>query len=229
MGTVTILQETTMNPYTLMGKCAGICYGTNTQDANRNYNRGKQIMADGHGRVAEYPQVYMILDGYSARVIRELYVHIGGAPTRLQASTRYIKYGDFDYITPSALETNAEAAQIYGETMAAINQAYFELLELGIKKEDAANLLPLGMTTKVVIRTNMRQLIEMAHQRLCTRAYWEFRQMMQDIKDALAAYSEEWEGITEEYFVPKCAAYGYCSEHDGCGNKYPQKSSIDTF
>ena len=86
-----------------MGKTAGICYGTPIDSEEKNYKRGKTIAADGHGRVMEYPQVYMILDGYSARVMREFYTHIGGAPTRLQSSTRYIQYGDFDYITPLGL------------------------------------------------------------------------------------------------------------------------------
>lgn len=222
MGTVTIMSETTKNPFTLIGECAGTCYGTDTTSPDRNYKRGKQCLADGHGRVAELPQIYLILDGYSSRTIRQVYTHIGGAPTRLQASTRYIKYEDFDYISPASISNNPEAARIYGETMAAINQAYFELLDLGIKKEDVANVLPLGMTSKVVIRTNMRQLIEMCHQRMCSRAYWEFRFLMNDLKAALAAYSDEWAEVTEEYFVPKCAVAGYCIEHESCG-RYPMK------
>ena len=56
-----------------------------------------------------------------------------------------------------------------------ISEAYKDMLAMGIKKEDVANILPLGMTTKVVVRTNMRNLIDMSHQRLCSRAYWEFR------------------------------------------------------
>lgn len=63
----------------------------------------------GHGRTWEYPQVYMILKGYSARVIRELYTHIGGGPTRLQAFTRYINYQKgFEYIVPPTVKNNKE-------------------------------------------------------------------------------------------------------------------------
>ncbi len=41
-----------------------------------------------------------MLEGYSARVIRKWYTHIGGQPTRLQASTRYIDYEHgFSYVT----------------------------------------------------------------------------------------------------------------------------------
>ena len=206
-----------------MGKTAGICYGTPIDSEEKNYKRGKTIAADGHGRVMEYPQVYMILDGYSARVIREFYTHIGGAPTRLQSSTRYIQYGDFDYIIPLGL--TAEQKVKYDYAMYQISEAYKDMLAMGIKKEDVANILPLGMTTKVVVRTNMRNLIDMSHQRLCSRAYWEFRQLMNDIKNALAAYSDEWNEITEEYFVPKCEICGFCIEHQSCGRKPKKENS----
>lgn len=84
-----------------MGKEAGVCWEADVSDAKKNYKRGLDCLQSGHGRVAEYPQVYMVLDGYSARVIREFYTHIGGSPTRLQASTRYIDYENgFDYVTP---------------------------------------------------------------------------------------------------------------------------------
>ena len=91
MGKIIIQEHTTKNPLQLMGEEAGCCWGADTTDNEKNYKRGKTCLSDGHGRVSEYPQVYMILDGYSARVIREFYTHIGGGPTRLQASTRYIK------------------------------------------------------------------------------------------------------------------------------------------
>lgn len=206
-----------------MGKTAGICYGTPIDSEEKNYKRGKTIAADGHGRVMEYPQVYMILDGYSARVMREFYTHIGGAPTRLQSSTRYIQYGDFDYITPLGLTTEQKVK--YDYAMYQISEAYKDMLAIGVKKEDVANILPLGMTTKVVVRTNMRNLIDMSHQRLCSRAYWEFRQLMNDIKNALAAYSDEWNEITEEYFVPKCEVCGFCIEHQSCGRKPKKENS----
>jgi len=40
MGTVFIQPETTKNPISLIGKEAGICYGANTENEERNYKRG---------------------------------------------------------------------------------------------------------------------------------------------------------------------------------------------
>ena len=89
MGKITILPETTKNPVTLIGRRAGVCWGGDAEDEEKNYRRGMDCIKSNHGRTLEYVNVEMILDGYSARVIREWYTHIGGAPTRLQSSTRY--------------------------------------------------------------------------------------------------------------------------------------------
>ena len=69
MGTVTIIKETTKNPITLMGERAGICWGSDLSDAEKNYKRGLDCIISGHGRVMEYVNVELILDGYSARVV----------------------------------------------------------------------------------------------------------------------------------------------------------------
>ena len=223
MGKIIIQEETTLKPISLIGKEAGVCWGANILDEEKNYNRGLDCLASGHGRTWEYPQVYVILDGYSARVIRELYTHIGGAPTRLQASTRYIKYQHgFDYITAPSIEKNEEAKQVYDDAMKHLVEAMCKLEELGIHKEDSGMLLPLAMSTKVVLRTNLRNLIDMSHQRLCTRAYWEYRQLMRDLMKELSTYSDEWKYLVEEYFVPKCEVCGFCTERYCCGRK-PKK------
>ena len=94
--------------------------------------------------------------------------------------------------------------------------------ECGIPREDAAMLLPLGMTTRLVDKRNVRNLVEMSHQRLCTRAYWEYRFLMNDICRALSDYSEEWKYLVEHYFVPKCEVAGDCTEKKSCGRK-PRK------
>ena len=231
MGTIIIQKETTPDPISLIGREAGVCWGGNITDPARNYKRGLDCIVSGHGRTMEYPQIYMVLDGYSARVIRELYTHIAGGPTRLQASTRYIDYeSGYDYVTPPSVAADPEALRVYEEANARISEALKRLEELGVPREDSAMLLPLGMETKVVLRTNLRNLIDMSHQRMCTRAYWEYRALMRDMVDALVAYGEkaagdtgtaavnEWAKVTE-FFVPKCELTGFCEEKKSCGRK----------
>lgn len=218
MGQVTILEETTKRPITLMGSRAGICWGSDITDPDKNYKRGLDCLASGHGRVMEYVNVEMVLDGYSARVIREWYTHLGGSPTRLQASTRYVDYSAFAYIMPPAVAQNEEARTRYEGMMHEISKTCRYLEEsCGIAREDAAMLLPLGMATKIVDKRNLRNLVDMSRQRMCGRAYHEYRAMFQDICDALSGRSEEWAYLASHYFKPKCEALGYCPEKRSCG------------
>ena len=223
MGTVQILDTTTRNPISLIGERAGVCWGADITDAAKNYKRGLDCITSGHGRTLEFVNVEMVLDGYSARVIREWYTHIGGAPTRLQASTRYINYGDFEYVTPKSISENCVAAKgVYESCMTMIaNSVRMLECEFGIPREDAAMLLPLGMTTRIVDKRNLRNLIDMSRQRMCNRAYWEFRDLFRDICIALTNYGEEWGKIVNTQFHAKCDVLGYCPEKHGCG-KYPK-------
>lgn len=222
MGKVIILPETSTKPITLIGSRAGYCWGADVSDNEKNYKRGLDCIESNHGRTLEYVNVEMVLDGYSARVIREWYTHIGGAPTRLQASTRYINYADFEYVTPKKVAADPVAKAIYDSVMEKISEAGRELEALGIPREDSAMILPLGMTTKIVDRRNLRNLIDMSRQRMCTRAYWEYRELFSDICKALSEYSEEWKQIIDSQMMPKCELLGYCPERYSCGRK-PKK------
>ena len=230
MGKVIILDGTDKKPITKIGQMAGVCWGADTTDDAKNYKRGLDCIESNHGRTLEFAGVEMVLDGYSARVIREWYTHIGGAPTRLQASTRYIDYGEFEYVTPPSIAKDIAAKSLYDATMAVIADTMRrlefmnhvnEVAELGFPREDIAMLLPLGMTTRIVDKRNLRNLIDMSHQRLCNRAYWEFRELFRDITLALANYGEEWCYIANNYFKAKCELLSYCPEKHGCG-RYPK-------
>lgn len=222
MGTITILPETTKNPITLMGARAGVCWGADVSNNEKNYKRGLDCIKSGHGRVMEYVNVEMIINGYSAKVLREYYTHIGGSPTRLQASTRYINYskGDgFAYITPDSIVKN-EAKIAWDAWMHTINDAIKTLIaEYNIPVEDATMLLPLAYSSKMVDRRNLRNFVDMSRQRMCSRAYWEYRELFKDICNALREYSDEWKWIVDNLFHAKCDEVGYCTESKSCGRK----------
>lgn len=222
MGTITILQETTKNPITLIGQRAGVCWGANVSDDKKNYRRGLDCIESGHSRVMEYVNVEMVIDGYSARVIREWYTHLGGSPTRLQASTRYINYENFGYVVPNSVNKNEEALTIYNRVMSFISAGLQDLESIGVPREDTSMILPLGMTTKIVDKRNLRNLIDMSRQRMCSRAYWEYRELFRDICNALREYSDEWKWIVDNLFHAKCDEVGYCTESKSCGKK-PKK------
>ena len=67
MGKIIIQKETTKDPVSLIGREAGVCWGADITKEDRNYKRGLDCLVSGHGRVMEYVNVEMVLDGYSAR------------------------------------------------------------------------------------------------------------------------------------------------------------------
>ena len=218
MGKVILMTEyMTDKPITMIGRMAGECYGSDTSDDEKNYKRGLDCLADNHGRTFEFPDIYAKFEGFSARVIREWYTHIGGMPTRLQASTRYINYDNFASIVPPEVQDNPKALRVYNSVIKVIRWGYKKLLELKIPKEDAANILNLGMTTTIVDKRNLRNLMDMHPNRLCKRAYWEFRELLKQYDRELRNISDEWEYIVDNYFKPKCVELEYCPESRTCG------------
>lgn len=213
------------NPITHCGKVAGLCWGANTDNDEQNFKRGLECIKNNHGRVMEYTDITIEISEYSARVIRELYTHIVGT-SRLQESTRYVDCSDLGYYIPPSIKVNSTAKELYEECIANIMKTYSELLDLGVKKEDVANLLPLGSHTKVILKINLRALINLSHLRLCNRAYIEFRQLILELIKVLTPISNEWELLCKQIFVPKCINMGYCDERYSCGLR-PKKENID--
>lgn len=227
MGTVIITEDTTKHPITIIGRYAGVCWGANTSDNEKNYKRGLDCIESEHGRTWEFPDVYAIIDGYSAKTIREWYTHVGGLPTRLQASTRYIDYSKndgFKYVTPPTIEKNSKAYYEWVDTMSYINDMINKLINVyNIPVEDATMALPLSYETKMVEKRNFRNIVDMSAQRTCSRAYWEYRNhLMKDYLNALKNYSEEWNTLIDMTCKPKCEKTGFCTEKNTCERR-PRK------
>jgi len=220
---IEVLNITEKNPLEHIGMVAGICWNSPVDNPEKNRKRAVSCINSGHGRVMEYAGAELVISGYSARCIRELYTHIIGT-TRLQESTRYVNMEDFKYYVPATVESEEQKAA-YKECMSSIAGSYSSLIESGVSKEDAANLLPLGMDTKIVLKINLRALIHFMEMRLCTRAYKEIRTLSAELKKVLSEYSEEWKFIADNYFLPKCEAAGFCIEEKCCGRK-PKKSDM---
>ena len=222
---IELLDGTTEFPLQKCGYNAGVCWDAPLNDKDKNIKRAISCIKAGHGRVLEYVDIELVIDEVSARCLRELYTHIGGAPTRLQSSTRYVSEQDgFGYYTPPKIENDIANKTIFTEGMANIQKAYNGLLENGVTKEDAANLLPLGMESKMVWKINLRTLINFMNRRLCLRALKEIRDLSTEIKKQLAAKNEEWAWIADNLFVPTCEIYKYrnpqlvfCPEQQCCG------------
>ena len=203
----------TEKPITFMGKVAGVCYNSDIENADKNYKRGLKNIKDNHGRVMEYVDIVIEVDGYSARTVRQIYTHVVGT-SRLSASTRYIDYsGDnFTYYTPKSILKDKDALHTYDKCMDNILESYNTLLNMGIDKEDVANILPLGLNQKMVLKINFRALLHLAEMRLCERAYEEIRDFVKELIDKTSRIDDEWAELMK-FMLPKCKT---CTEKENC-------------
>ena len=225
MGKITILPQTTKDPLQLIGTTSAVCYNADISNKEKNIKRALDCIHSGHGRVLEWPNVEVIVEGFSAKMMREVMRHIVGTSV-LQASTRYIDYEKgFDVITPPSIEGNNEAMEVWCKAISDIKMAMGALKALGVPKEDYTNLLPLAYQSKMIWKVNLRTLVNFMNLRTCFRAYWEIREFSNMLKKALMEYSPEWEIICKELFVPKCDAVGYCTEAKCCG-RHKTKSEV---
>lgn len=224
---IEILEDSTKNPMQIIGKTAAVCWNSDISSTEKNFARAVDCINSGHGRVLEWPVVNLIISGYSAKCIRELMRHIIGTSV-LQESTRYIDYPNkgFGYVIPKKVAACEKATEIWNNTIDSIVKGMKELSEMGVPNEDVTNLLPLCYETKIVLRVNLRALIHLMNERLCNRAYWEIRDLCHEISNALKEYSEEWNFIVKNYFVPKCDLTGFCKEKHSCGRSPHENKRI---
>jgi flavin-dependent thymidylate synthase len=86
-------------------------------------------------------------------------------------------------------ETNASERQRWrnrwDEVMEHIHSAYSTNVNEGMPAEDARGMLPTNLLTRVHYRTNLRDLIQHAGNRLCTQAQFEWRYVFGQIVDCI--------------------------------------------
>jgi len=120
-------------------------------------------------------------------------------------SQRYVKEGQFEFITPPAIAENPEAHKLYIESMEQAQATYNQLadilsekyivenLEAGMAEkqaknqaekkaiEDARFVLPNACETKMIVTMNARSLMNFFHHRCCSRAQWEIRALADEM------------------------------------------------
>ena len=129
-----------------------------------------------------------------------------------------LKDGVFEYVTPSKIKHNEEALKVFEDTMGTLGEAYKKLIDLGMPAEDARAVLPNACTTNLTWSCNLRELMHICNERLCTCAQQEIRQLFTEIKKQTVAQLP----FMSPYLVPKCEMLGYCNEDSkrSCGRKY---------
>ncbi len=202
---VELLQHTP-EPEKIIAAAAKLCYsssgidgildGLDEEKTEKFLNR---LMSMGHESPIEHITFTFGIEGVSRSLLAQFTRH------RLASysvkSQRYVKEGQFEFVTPPEIENIPEAKAAFLKAMEDDVKAYNELADILFAKhyadmtasgmdekaaknaaekkaiEDARYVLPNACETKMIATLNARSLMNFFHHRCCERAQWEIRDL----------------------------------------------------
>ena len=218
----------TPEPDALVAAAAKICYRDITASEllkGEEKNLSRELIADlfksGHLSTFEHVSFTFAIDGLSRVASHQLVRH--RLASFSQQSQRYVKmkYDPEAVIIPDAIKNNPEAEKIFIEAVKKSQEAYKNLIELGIAKEDARFILPHGHSTRLVLTMNARELHHFFSLRLCRRAQWEIHELARQ----MLALCREKAPVLFEKAGPACI-FGKCNEARSCGRPYKNMEDL---
>lgn len=136
---------------------------------------------------------------------------------------------------PLPLDILREGERVWVEAIEKLDESYKALVGMGVPAEDARGLLPHSVTTRLHYKTNLRNLLDHAGNRLCTQAQFEWRAVFGEILNEIKSYESEysypkepfegdpnqlydrraadwqWNHIVQtDVFKPVCFSLGHC-------------------
>lgn len=207
------LLEYTPHPETTVAMAARLCYsssdvsqladGMTREEASRLIRMLYQM---GHLSPFEHVSFTFGISGVSRAMSHQLVRH--RIASYSQKSQRYVAERGFQYVVPPSIRGNEAACQLFTAQMAAIEQTYSRLVDMGIPREDARYVLPNACQTQLVATFNARSLLNFFRLRCCTRAQWEIRvlanKMLRLVREVAPAIFEN--------AGPSCVSEGVCHE-----------------
>lgn len=181
------LTQATPNPIETIAQIASICYDSDPKDPMKLV---QHLYKSGHHSVFEHIYFTFKIEGISRACSHQLVRHRHCSFT--QRSQRYCSEKDFEFVTPPAIGDGNP----FDAMMWTIAEDYESLLEFA-PNEDARYILPNACVTSLYLSCNLRELIHMANERLCSRAQWE-------IRDLVKAMCQLVDPQLQFMLVPKC-------------------------
>lgn len=195
---VTLVQATP-NPIETIAQIASICYDSNPADPMKLV---KHLYQNGHHSVFEHIYFTFKIEGISRACSHQLVRHRHCSFT--QRSQRYCSESGFEYIKPQSIGDTGFFAMMMDEI-----DYYCKALSDLAPKEDARYVLPNACVTELYLSCNLRELIHIANERLCSRAQWEIRDLVQKM---VGLVDDELKFM----LVPKCKS-GWIICNNKCG------------
>lgn len=167
---VTLIQSTP-NPIETIAQIASICYDS---DPKNSLGLVKHLYRNGHLSVFEHIYFTFKIEGISRACSHQLVRHRHCSFT--QRSQRYCSEDGFGFVTPPSIDPRA-----FAKDMEDFKDLYEDYQRSGVSNEDARFVLPNACETSLYLSCNLRELIHMSNERLCQRAQWEIRELVQQM------------------------------------------------
>jgi len=175
------LLQITPDALNFIGDCAGICYNS-SRDTVSNVKRAAACKDKGHLATLRFAHATFHISGIS-RICSHQFVRSKHLDF-LQRSQRYCKEVDAMFVYPPNLTDKLQRA--YENAYEYADIIYAELLEAGIKKEDARFVLPEATYTELIVTGNFQAWLDFIKLRADTHAQWEIRAVAKEINNILA-------------------------------------------
>ena len=170
---VSLIQWTPF-PIETISKIASICYDSEPADPMKLV---KRLYKNGHHSVFEHIYFTFKIEGISRACSHQLVRHRHCSFT--QRSQRYCSEDGFDTIYPPSIDNKDETVWVYHDSLLTNRKAYSKLQYIGVPNEDARYVLPNACSTDLYLSCNLRELIHICNERLCSRAQWEIRELVE--------------------------------------------------
>lgn len=167
---VTLIQATP-KPIETIAQIASICYDSDPKDPMKLV---KHLYNNGHHSVFEHIYFTFKIEGISRACSHQLVRHRHCSFT--QRSQRYCSEDGFEFITPPTVGQSA-----FEKDMNCIRDWYRDYQGCGCHNEDARYILPNACATSLYLSCNLRELIHICNERLCSKAQWEIRAMVKEM------------------------------------------------
>jgi thymidylate synthase (FAD) len=164
-------------PEELLEHAGRVCYRSQRRGEAGSFLQAR--IREGHESIIEHASLTYEISGISRACSHQLVRH--RIASYSQESQRYVDLSDPELVVPPSVAQSPEAMRIWDDLTGRMREAYQDLRELGIRKEDARFLLPNATATRIVVTMNFRELRHFFRIRCERTAQWEIRALAKEM------------------------------------------------
>lgn len=187
------LIDYTRNPEVTIGRAAGICYDSDPGEA-ASLRRAVSCRDKGHLATMRFAYASFHIEGMS-RICSHQIVRLAHAGI-LQQSQRYVKASEVQFVTPPSFAAIPQPLEARWEALQEESRSlYNDLMQVGIKKEDARFTLLHSAETSMNMCLNFQAWQDFLRNRTDKAAQWEVRAIALEIQKHLAEIAPNLFGV----------------------------------